>query len=220
MFGTAPALHVRSPPTYRNSHLVATRSRPSLGSPRTIGGPSQLSAHNLPFLPSFSTGVVSRLAPRYRAPNTYGSSSLVSSPAPYGLVSRGFSGLVSSGFSRGPALVPSTPPVAFERYARVQEEATPGSVGDLQHDQSNPTSPSPGGASPLSSRCKPTKYKVEICRHFSSTGNCPFGARCTYAHGEKDLMPRTLVDLDELQLVDKETYRCHPCFDHIATGHW
>jgi len=206
VFGTSSsASHVRAQPAYaayRNSHLVATRSRPSLRSPCAIGGPNHLSAHDLPYLPSLSAGVVSPLAPRFRIPTNYGSYSQVPAPVPRGLISRGI--------SRGApaALVPSTPLVAFESDARGQEEATPGS-------------PSPDCvlSTPLSSRCKPTNYKVEICRNFSLTGDCPFGARCTYAHGEEELMPRTLIDLDKLQLVDKETYRCHPCLDHIATGY-
>ena len=30
-------------------------------------------------------------------------------------------------------------------------------------------------------------FKISLCRHFMTTGNCPFGDKCHFAHGEAEL---------------------------------
>ena len=32
------------------------------------------------------------------------------------------------------------------------------------------------------------KYKTEICKKFQSIGNCPYGNKCRFAHGEQELI--------------------------------
>ena len=32
------------------------------------------------------------------------------------------------------------------------------------------------------------KYKTEICKKFQSTGKCPYGNKCRFAHGEQELI--------------------------------
>jgi len=38
---------------------------------------------------------------------------------------------------------------------------------------------------------KPWLYKTELCKSFSTTGKCSYGARCQYAHGQAQLRPVT-----------------------------
>jgi len=36
-----------------------------------------------------------------------------------------------------------------------------------------------------------TKYKTEVCRNWSETGQCPYGKKCKFAHGKQDLNEKT-----------------------------
>jgi trimethylguanosine synthase len=58
------------------------------------------------------------------------------------------------------ALAASPPDAAFAGTAR-----QPTYKGDAQHD---------------------AKYKVKLCLHFEASGQCPFGTRCFFAHGEAE----------------------------------
>jgi hypothetical protein len=31
------------------------------------------------------------------------------------------------------------------------------------------------------------KYKTSLCKHFSTSGQCPVGQRCHFAHGQHEL---------------------------------
>jgi hypothetical protein len=51
-----------------------------------------------------------------------------------------------------------------------------------------------GAASSVTTQTRPSrpvsdfhKYKIELCRHWESTGQCPFGNTCLYAHGPDEL---------------------------------
>lgn len=35
--------------------------------------------------------------------------------------------------------------------------------------------------------------KTRLCKHFSSTGSCPYDTRCLFAHGQVDLRPRMMM---------------------------
>lgn len=65
-----------------------------------------------------------------------------------------------------------------------------------------------------------TRLKTELCMHYEQGRPCPFGASCTYAHGEEELQLTKLVDLHEAGLVDQETYRTKPCLTWVMTGSW
>lgn len=65
-----------------------------------------------------------------------------------------------------------------------------------------------------------SRIKTEMCLHFINKTTCPFGANCTYAHGEEELQLTRLVDLHEAGLVDAATYRTVPCLTFVSTGSW
>jgi hypothetical protein len=35
------------------------------------------------------------------------------------------------------------------------------------------------------------KYKTELCKKFQSTGKCPYGHKCRFAHGKKELLSKS-----------------------------
>ncbi|KAL7567539.1 hypothetical protein ACA910_000145 [Epithemia clementina (nom. ined.)] len=63
-----------------------------------------------------------------------------------------------------------------------------------------------------------TRLKTELCMHYRNGRPCPFGANCTYAHGEEELQMTKLMDLHDAGLVDVETFRTRPCLTWVATG--
>ena len=60
-------------------------------------------------------------------------------------------------------------------------------------------------------------YRTALCRHFSTKGSCPYGAKCLYAHGQHQLRRRTagtisapkrnlITPSTELKVVDEEVH--------------
>ena len=35
------------------------------------------------------------------------------------------------------------------------------------------------------------KYKTELCKKYQSTGKCPYGHKCRFAHGKEELLSKT-----------------------------
>ena len=35
------------------------------------------------------------------------------------------------------------------------------------------------------------KYKTELCKKFQSTGQCPYGYKCRFAHGKEELVSKS-----------------------------
>ena len=48
-----------------------------------------------------------------------------------------------------------------------------------------------------------TKYKTEVCKNWSETGQCPYGKRCKFAHGKQDL--------NEKKPTDRSYYKSKKC---------
>ena len=65
-----------------------------------------------------------------------------------------------------------------------------------------------------------SRIKTEMCMHYENGTHCPFGANCTYAHGEEELQMTKLMDLHRNGLVDLDTYRTKPCLTWVSTGSW
>ena len=38
------------------------------------------------------------------------------------------------------------------------------------------------------------KFKTELCKNFNTTGSCEFGKFCSFAHGEEELLQKTIID--------------------------
>ena len=67
--------------------------------------------------------------------------------------------------------------------------------------------------------CLEAKTKTELCKNFLDGKVCPFGSRCRFAHGHRELKQRSLMDLKKQGLVeDIDSYRTRPCFTWISTG--
>jgi len=67
------------------------------------------------------------------------------------------------------------------------------------------------------------KVKTELCKYYlnGSVSKCPFGSKCNYAHGEKELKYSTLHEMKHAGLVeDVNIYRTHPCFSFVSAGAW
>jgi hypothetical protein len=65
-----------------------------------------------------------------------------------------------------------------------------------------------------------SRMKTEMCMNYANNRPCPFGAHCTYAHGEEELQMTKLLDLHQAGLIDVDTYRTKPCLTWVATGSW
>ena len=39
---------------------------------------------------------------------------------------------------------------------------------------------------------KDPKYKTELCQKYMETGNCPYGIKCRFAHGKKELISKII----------------------------
>ena len=46
-------------------------------------------------------------------------------------------------------------------------------------------------------------YKTKMCRTWLSVGKCPYGDRCTFAHGSEELRPRVLPRYYRTAICDK-----------------
>lgn len=65
------------------------------------------------------------------------------------------------------------------------------------------------------------RIKTELCMHYRRGNECPFGEKCTYAHGEEELQLTGLMEMQRAGLIeDAETYRTKPCWTFVATGSW
>ena len=112
------------------------------------------------------------------------------------------------------------------------EAAAAPSAGDNTSPPSSPrgldrrTAPSPTSvAETIQPHCfpasqKPGKYKIEMCRNLDKPGGCPFGKRCTYAHGPHELRTKPLLTQHREGKLDANSYRRYPCFDQVSGGAW
>ena len=132
--------------------------------------------------------------------------------------------------------LPSTSHDVFDTRAQdvrgpVEAAAAP-SAGDNTTPRSSPrgldrrTASSPTSvAETIQPHCfpasqKPGKYKIEMCRNLDKPGGCPFGKRCTYAHGPHELRTKPLLTQHREGKLDANSYRRYPCFDQVSGGAW
>ncbi|XP_004595155.2 mRNA decay activator protein ZFP36 [Ochotona princeps] len=90
---------------------------------------------------------------------------------------------------------------------------------------------SPSPTSPTATPTTSSRYKTELCRTFSESGRCRYGAKCQFAHGLSELRqanrhPKYKTELcHKFYLQGRCPYgsRCHfihnPNEDQAATGH-
>ncbi|PNI95017.1 ZFP36 isoform 1 [Pan troglodytes] len=90
---------------------------------------------------------------------------------------------------------------------------------------------SPSPTSPTATSTTPSRYKTELCRTFSESGRCRYGAKCQFAHGLGELRqanrhPKYKTELcHKFYLQGRCPYgsRCHfihnPSEDLAAPGH-
>lgn len=84
-----------------------------------------------------------------------------------------------------------------------------------------PNSASSTGSNPADDPNRKQRLKTELCMHYRKGKKCPFGERCTYAHGEEELQLTKLMDMQRAGLIeDFESYRTKPCWTFVATGSW
>ena len=80
-----------------------------------------------------------------------------------------------------------------------------------------------------SGRSVKRNYKTELCKNYKAWAEhrqgqfyCPYGEKCNYAHGERELA--NFANAYEMQakgvIENPDTYMCLPCFDHVSTGAW
>jgi hypothetical protein len=88
----------------------------------------------------------------------------------------------------------------------------------------NPSAPSPTNSTATGNldddSVRKSRMKTEMCMNWANNRPCPFGAQCTYAHGEDELQMTKLLDLHQAGLIDVDTYRTKPCLTWVATGSW
>lgn len=132
------------------------------------------------------------------------------------------------------------PPPSITRHYGCRTPTTPTS----RHSYYNNNSPSPGYSTPrrlkthnrawtansyASLNSPPTlenvnrkqRLKTELCKHWKEGRECPWGPKCTYAHGEEELVVPTLSRMQrEGMIEDAQCYRTKPCWTYVATGAW
>ena len=62
------------------------------------------------------------------------------------------------------------------------------------------------------------RVKTELCERFKRGEVCPFGDKCSFAHGVEELKLKKLYDLQSANLEDISWFRTRPCFDFVSTG--
>eukprot|EP00475_Leptophrys_vorax_P011258 TRINITY_DN1777_c0_g1_i1.p1 TRINITY_DN1777_c0_g1~~TRINITY_DN1777_c0_g1_i1.p1 ORF type:complete len:582 (-),score=144.25 TRINITY_DN1777_c0_g1_i1:73-1818(-) len=89
-----------------------------------------------------------------------------------------------------PAISPS--PLIVDHEPRV-ERIVVEDLGKMSlEEEKQPNSPRDGDrmGSPGPRIKDPRVYKTELCQKFKEQGECPYGLKCQFAHGEKELRPR------------------------------
>lgn len=64
------------------------------------------------------------------------------------------------------------------------------------------------------------KKKIEMCKNILLGKDCPFGDKCVFAHDKSELQLTKLKERHDAGLLNADTFRTRPCFDHVATGSW
>jgi hypothetical protein len=113
---------------------------------------------------------------------------------------------------------PSTPQDVWQKQSSRPKTPTGRKSPFVKNSHANSISSNNNGADDDSVR--KSRLKTEMCMNYASNRPCPFGANCTYAHGEEELQMTKLLDLSKAGLIDVETYRTKPCLTWVATGSW
>jgi hypothetical protein len=122
-----------------------------------------------------------------------------------------------------PAFFPSVyrPPTPQDSTTAARPRTPTGRKSPFAKTSNGINSPSPSPTSNMDDdSVRKSRMKTEMCMHYSNNRPCPFGANCTYAHGEEELQMTKLLDLHDAGLIDVDTYRTKPCLTWVATGSW
>ncbi len=97
----------------------------------------------------------------------------------------------------------------------------PSSTPSSKSKGRNTDSPTPDSANAKSAPRKSFfKKKIEMCKNILLGNDCPFGDKCVFAHKKEELQLTKLKERHDAGLLDANTYRTRPCFDHVSTGSW
>lgn len=66
----------------------------------------------------------------------------------------------------------------------------------------------------------PVRYKTVLCKNWTAKGKCPYGPRCQFAHGSKDLRDRNAASAAPVVQAPQLAVERTPRLDELAPPYW